>query len=385
MNILLGVYACEPNKGSEPEVGWQMVNKIANLLPNDNIYAITKKNNKEVIEKEGYPSNVTFFYYEPFKWLTFWKKGGRGIRTYYYIWSYGAALFLKKKNINFDIIHHITFVNDWLPSFYYKIKSQNSKFIWGPIGSHDPISTKFLNNKKKIFTEKIRIGLQLFFRNFDPYFSICKSKSDCIIGINQKVTNKLNLSSNKKFIAEPAIGIENKELQKEYKINKDKNSFNIITIGRLIYIKNFRLTILSFAKFIKKYRDKNIKLQIVGEGADRKEFENLVKNLNIEEHVDFTGNISLQEVQNKFSQSNLFFFPTLENAGFVTIEAMANSLPVLAMQYGGPEQFVISNRLEQLIDDNLTYEELTSEFANKIEYFYQNKQHFQIHLFFFQN
>ena len=43
MNIFLGVYACEPNNGSEPEVGWQMVNQIANLLVNDNIYAITKK------------------------------------------------------------------------------------------------------------------------------------------------------------------------------------------------------------------------------------------------------------------------------------------------------------------------------------------------------
>jgi len=82
MNILLGVYACEPHKGSEPEVGWQMVNEIAKAMPSDAIYAITKHNNQILIEKEKYPSNVKFFYFEPPKWLTFWKKGGRGV---YYI------------------------------------------------------------------------------------------------------------------------------------------------------------------------------------------------------------------------------------------------------------------------------------------------------------
>ena len=97
MNILLGVYACEPNKGSEPEVGWQMANELAKAMPKDSFYAITKANNRDVIEKEGYPSNLTFFYYAPPKTLTFWKKGGRGIRTYYYLWMIGAAFFIKRK------------------------------------------------------------------------------------------------------------------------------------------------------------------------------------------------------------------------------------------------------------------------------------------------
>ena len=62
MNILLGVYACEPNNGSEPEVGWQMANEIAKAVPDDMIYAITKANNEEFIEKEDYPNNLKFYY-----------------------------------------------------------------------------------------------------------------------------------------------------------------------------------------------------------------------------------------------------------------------------------------------------------------------------------
>ena len=208
MNIFLGAYACEPHKGSEPEVGWQMVNEIAKSMPDDKLYVVTKFNNQNLIEKEVYPSNIKFFYYNPPKWLTFWKKGGRGIRTYYYIWMITAALFMKKQNIKFDIVHHITFVNDWLPSFFHLLKTRENKFIWGPIGSHDPIEDKFLDGNKRKIIEKIRIFLQVFFRNIDLSFHICKAKADCIIGINENVRNKLNLGEAKNFMAEPAIGIK---------------------------------------------------------------------------------------------------------------------------------------------------------------------------------
>ena len=372
MNIFLCVYACEPNNGSEPEVGWQMVNQIAKLLPNDNIYALTKKNNKEKIEAVEYPKNINFIYYEPPKWLTFWKKGGRGIRTYYYLWMIGANFHVKTLNINFDIVHHITFVNDWLPSFNSLLKNDKNKFIWGPIGSHDPIEKKFLDGTKKRTVENIRILLQKIFRNFDPFFYFTKNKADCIIGINRNVSNKLNLSKIKRFLAEPAIGIEENLLKNTTKQNKNEN-FTIISVGRLIYIKNFKLTILSFAKFLKNNPTiKNINLQIIGEGSDKKELINLAKKLNILEFIEFTGNIPLKDVQDKFAKANLFLFPTLENAGFVTLEAMTNSLPVLAMKYGGPEQFIINNRDKQLVDSTLSYDGLIQDFSEKIKYFYIN-------------
>jgi glycosyltransferase involved in cell wall biosynthesis len=374
MNIFLGVYACEPNNGSEPEVGWQMVNEIAKAMPNDTIYALTKLNNKDVIEAEGYPDNVKFFYYAPPKWFTFWKKGGRGIRTYYYLWLIGAALFMKKQNINFDIVHHITFVNDWLPSYFYLLKTNKNKFIWGPIGSHDPIEEKFLDGSRRKNIEKIRIFLQLFFRNFDPSFYICKAKADCIIGINENVRKKLNLSDNKIFISEPAIGMRKSILENMVNIKKDSDLFVVISVGRLLYIKNFKLTIISFAKFLKNNSSiQNARLQIIGDGTDRKSLENLSVDLGIEKYIEFTGNIPLHKVQEQFSKANLFLFPTLENAGFVTLEAMSHSLPVVAMKYGGPEQFIKNNMDEQLVLSTQSYDDIASSIAKKLEFFYNDQ------------
>ena len=374
MNILLGVYACEPNKGSEPEVGWQMVNEIAKIMPNDTIYAITKANNKEAIEQENYLENIKFFYYTPPKWFTFWKKGGRGIRTYYYIWMIGAVLYLKKQKISFDIVHHITFVNDWLPSFFSLLKRKENIFIWGPIGSNDPINPIFLDGIKILLAEQIKVFFRFLFRVVDPWFYYCKTKADCIIGINENVFHKLNLKTEKCFIAEPAIGMKKNFVELIEIKDKKRDTFKIISVGRLVYIKNFRLTILSFAKFLENNPNlKNIQLQIIGDGEDRKSLERFVKKLNIEKYVEFIGKVERKEVLEKFSEADLFLFPTLENAGFVILEAMSYALPVIAMDYGGPQQFIKHYTKEQLVYATQSYEEIVNTLAFNIERLYKNR------------
>ena len=47
MNILISAYACEPNKGSEPGVGW---NWAIELSKHHNVWVITRDNNKSTIE-----------------------------------------------------------------------------------------------------------------------------------------------------------------------------------------------------------------------------------------------------------------------------------------------------------------------------------------------
>ena len=47
MNILLSAYACEPNKGSEPGVGWSLAIEMSK---HHNVWVITRDNNKSAIE-----------------------------------------------------------------------------------------------------------------------------------------------------------------------------------------------------------------------------------------------------------------------------------------------------------------------------------------------
>ena len=47
MNVLLSAYACEPGKGSEPEVGWQWALQMARF---HNVTVLTRTNNRAAIE-----------------------------------------------------------------------------------------------------------------------------------------------------------------------------------------------------------------------------------------------------------------------------------------------------------------------------------------------
>src|SRR6266511_405878 len=90
LKVLISVYACEPDKGSEPGVGWNWVKQIARF---HEVWAITRANNRDPIERELAKQpmpNVRWVYFDLPKWSRFWKKGPRGVHLYYYLWQIGA-------------------------------------------------------------------------------------------------------------------------------------------------------------------------------------------------------------------------------------------------------------------------------------------------------
>ena len=74
LKIFISAYACEPEKGSEPGIGWNTVNELSKY---HEVHVLTRANNRESIEKalSGRENpNLVFHYYDVPKWLSFWKK-----------------------------------------------------------------------------------------------------------------------------------------------------------------------------------------------------------------------------------------------------------------------------------------------------------------------
>ena len=75
MKVLLSAYACEPNYGSEPSVGWRWALELAKL--GYEVFVVTREMHKEEIEKELAKEEynlirekICFFYYD----IPFWKR-----------------------------------------------------------------------------------------------------------------------------------------------------------------------------------------------------------------------------------------------------------------------------------------------------------------------
>lgn len=76
MRVLISAYACEPNRGSEAEIGWGIVLELAK---ENQVWVITRANNKKVHDEEfgryGRPVGLHFIYYDLPNWAKFYKKG----------------------------------------------------------------------------------------------------------------------------------------------------------------------------------------------------------------------------------------------------------------------------------------------------------------------
>src|SRR5580704_17027210 len=93
LKVLISAYACEPNKGSEPEVGWQWALQMAQY---HDVTVLTRANNRAVIEKElallrGTRPLPEFIYHDEGPFWLWLKRRFKAIRVYYVIWQISAS------------------------------------------------------------------------------------------------------------------------------------------------------------------------------------------------------------------------------------------------------------------------------------------------------
>ena len=206
------------------------------------------------------------------------------------------------------------------------------------------------------------------------FFSILADK---IVGVSQSVTeeylkNKLNIPDNKIVLINNGVALPRYVSQDEVVFNKLKwgiqeNDFVIGTIGRMLYDeqKKFSDLIKGFARFAK---DKpNVKLLMVGDGPQRKNYEKLAEELNIKEEVIFTGYQS--DIAVFYNLMDVFSLVSAYEAfGLVLAEAMLNELPVVATKVGGMKYIVDDGETGYLISSGET-----DEFVDKLNRMFFNK------------
>ncbi len=170
MRILLSAYSCEPNRGSEPEMGWKAVEELAATTAQ--VTVITKTGSQRAITQylgtNGWP-NVEFIYYELPAWIQ--KRKGALLESQFhgYLWEIGLFFFLQKRyrKNEFDLAHKVTIGSYRFPSLIWYFAR---RFIWGPFCSGERFPFKFFSiySWKGTVQEVLRLTARRL-ALFDPF------------------------------------------------------------------------------------------------------------------------------------------------------------------------------------------------------------------------
>lgn len=364
MKILVTAHGCNPNRGSEPGVGWHWVKEISK---NNNIWVITrvgsKKNSsdlKKTIINYGGLQNTKFIFI-PDSILYWWWPIFGGIAGWpgYFIWQWKAYLTAEKlhKKIKFDIAWNITMCSWRAPSFLWKLKIP---FIWGPIGGGQQVPKGF----NKVLG--LKGSLQESFRNFAQYISthdpLVKQtiKNASTIIVANQLTKKLIPQRNwSKCINLLETAIDEDKISIIKQSNNSNNSLKILWVGNIIPIKGLPILLWALSKAQKQLK---FHLKVIGDGSNIKRCKNIVIKNGISKYVDFLGKLPYDSVQRFYYWTDIFVFTSLrDTSGNVVLEAMSKGIPVILMDGGGPKEMVGDAALTIPVD--LGYQHAINELA----------------------
>ena len=334
LKIFVSAYACEPGLGSEIGVGWHWVLEMSKHFE---LWVLTRESNRGTIEPwiASHPefSGIHFLYFDLPKWARFWKKGMRGVRTYYNIWQYCTNRIVKRtmRENGIKVFHHLTYGNVlWKVSSY----GQKQFFIWGPAGGLETIPAEYSNlyaRKSRIIEWVRRATIKALPLNFG-FKKRCKN-ADLILCKTEITRDLIPAKHRERAVLFTDVAVD-KPSATTATIDKNNKTVEFITVGRLDAWRGFDLVIEAFARVTEK--NKNIHLTIVGKGADKERLKGIVNKLGLQEQVTFAGKVTMDEYFRLLGAADVVVNASLkEGAVTVSFDSMAMGKPLICLDTTG--------------------------------------------------
>jgi glycosyltransferase involved in cell wall biosynthesis len=336
ISVIINAYACAPNKGSEPGLGWNWVIHLAKYCK---LHVITEGEWKDEIDAElkkiPYSENITF-YYNPVSdniRQMCWNQGDWRFYYYYQKWQKEALQIAKTiiQNNSIDIVHQFNMIGFREPGYLWKIK--NIPFIWGPVDAKESFPVKYLSEadlklKFKIYLKNYITKLQI---TFGYRVRMAAKRSAVLLAASSEsvATFKKYYNLNSVLLNETGCY---PTTNNQY-LKKDNSGLQLLWVGKFELRKQLSLALKTIAQL----KESNVKLHIVGgTSAEELHYKKEAETLQISDKCIWHGKIKHAEVQQLMQQSDIFFFTSVaEGTPHVVLEAIGNKLPVVCFDCCG--------------------------------------------------
>ena len=335
MKVLVSAYACEPGQGSEAGVGWNWVRQMSRF---HELWVVTRAKNRASIEQQPLAAhllNVHWCYLDVPPWLRLWRKQPHGY-LYYYLWqlrAYGLARRLLRQ-VSFDLVHHVTLVNYWTPSFLSLLPVP---FLWGPVGGGESGPLAFwwsFSLRGKCYEVFRHLARRLGESN--PFVQLTARRAALGLATTRDTETRLRRLGCRTTSVISQVALDAEEIARLGTLRDGASDvFRVFSIGDLLHLKGFHLGLRAFSRLHS--RAPQSEYWIIGDGPERARLERLAGQLGISRSVRFLGAIPRTRVLDNLARCDVLLHPALhESGGWVTLEAMAAGRPVICFDVGGP-------------------------------------------------
>jgi glycosyltransferase involved in cell wall biosynthesis len=324
--VLLSAYACEPDKGSEPGIGWSLAVNLAARVP---VVVLTRANNKASIEEAltsvAPEKRPEFFYHDLGQLFLRLKKFFKAHRWYYLLWQKAAKQQVGRlvASRNISIVHHTTYASFRYPT---AVLGHGVPAIWGPVGGVEATPWNLMpwNHPLSLTYEAARntgIARRKHFPDdqWSRYARVLAATGE---------SQQFFATAGIKTDLLPAIGLD--EGSATVRTPKPGH-LRLLFVGPLHYLKGVQFAIEALAEL------EGAALTVVGTGPFESKLRRLARRLRIQDKVQFTGQVPQAELSNVYASHDVFIFPSLhDSGGMAVLEAMSSEMPVICLDCGGP-------------------------------------------------
>lgn len=327
MRILVVCYQIEPGKGSEAESGYQFVSNLCSL--GYRLTVITRPNNARRLRMDPALTGVEVIGYDPPRWITSLKRGGRGILWFYYVWQFGVGRLVRRlqETNRFDVLHQYNFHTDWAPHF---LRSSTARVVWGPICHQPVLPGRYLELEpvRGRLREWGKAATKRFFWNVDPNVRSAIRHSDVILFANSDVPRTYRRTGLVRY--QTFGGAVAGQRLTEATVDEP---FRLLHVGRSVSIKGGAVALDVLAAV--RGRGIEATLTLVGDGPLRRRLVAKAERAGLSDCVRFLPEVERDQLREHYGRAHAFLYPSLGNQDTVVAEAMAAGLPVIGIAPSG--------------------------------------------------
>ena len=315
-------------------------------------HLVTQVRNREDIRRAGLREGIDFTALDseriakPMWWLASLLRGGAGkgwttiqalAPITYYVFEYLAWRKFRRRLRagEFDLVHRVTPMSPVVPSpMAAWCRSIGVPFVIGPLNGGLPWPKEFptLARQENEWLAPFREAYRCL-----PYQRTTRSRSSAVLVGSRNLWESRRAGSRGRVFYMPENGIDPVRFPAPDRLPASR-PLKILFVGRMVPYKAADIVIEATADLVKRG---DVELTMIGDGPHREHLERLVAELSLGNSIRFLNSVPHTELAAHYRRADVFGFPSLrELGGAVVLEAMAQGVVPIVVDYGGPPEFL---------------------------------------------